>query len=338
MVITLAQALYSLGHCVVILNIRGVTEHLVPENLVVVDGNFDMSARKAQRHYEKFSRLFARLELNYGKFDLILSNLSLSHSLFRRLERRVYFVVHNTTSLEVKTKKGVVKKFRYKHRLKKFYKNKSSICVSDGVRQDLIQNFEVPQNLCRTIYNPFNFKMIREQADQNPELCLPTEYIINVGRLSRQKRQDILIEAFARSEISGSLVIVGKGEMDEELKSQACRLGVQDRVVFIGFIKNPYPVIKNARCMVLSSDFEGLPTVLIESLICSVPIISTDCPSGPREIMLGPLSEFLCPMRDPDALSKKIWKMWNDPPNLDYADLVSCYEMKYIAERYLELE
>jgi len=81
---------------------------------------------------------------------------------------------------------------------------------------------------------------------------------------------------------------------------------LEDRVEILGFQQNPYKYIKNAKLLVLSSDREGLPTVVIESLILGTPVVSTDCPTGPGEILTGDLAKWLVPVRDSDTLAKKI--------------------------------
>ena len=89
------------------------------------------------------------------------------------------------------------------------------------------------------------------------------------------------------------LVILGEGVEESRLKKLAAELGVADVVHFKGFCENPYVYLQNSEGLLLSSDSEGLPTVLIESLICGVPVVSTNCPTGPREILQGDLRQFL---------------------------------------------
>lgn len=117
---------------------------------------------------------------------------------------------------------------------------------------------------------------------------LPDEYWLGVGRLAEQKGFDLLLDAYAKvagTDSAPDLVIAGEGPELSALTAQARRLGIEDRVHFTGFLSNPYPLIKHARLFVLSSRHEGLPTVLIEALALGTPVLSTDCETGPRELL-----------------------------------------------------
>jgi len=117
---------------------------------------------------------------------------------------------------------------------------------------------------------------------------LPAEYWLGVGRLAEQKGFDLLLEAYAtavRTDSPPDLVIAGDGPELTALTAQAQRLGIEGRVHFTGFLSNPYPLIKHARLFVLSSRYEGLPTVLIEALALGTPVLASDCETGPRELL-----------------------------------------------------
>src|SRR5690606_32684391 len=115
--------------------------------------------------------------------------------------------------------------------------------------------------------------------------------------------------------VTTPLVLLGKGKGDQEarLRDSISELGLADRVMLLGYKTNPYPYIKNARALILTSDAEGLPRVLIEALLLGTPVISVDCPSGPREILRGVLSDFLIPMEDESALASAIARMDRAP-------------------------
>jgi len=119
----------------------------------------------------------------------------------------------------------------------------------------------------------------------------------------------------------------------EELINEL-NLGTQ--VILPGYQKNPYPWIANAKLLVLSSDFEGFGRVLAESLILNTPAISTDCPSGPAEILAGPLQMFLSLPEDSNALATNILKALKDYPDLSTLDF-SNFDAKHIAKEFLEL-
>ena len=138
------------------------------------------------------------------------------------------------------------------------------------------------------IYNPIDLVRIETMAAADDKVAswnVPT--IINVGRLIEQKDQQTLIRAFAkvRSRRPCRLVILGEGEKRATLAALAQKLGVGSDVLLPGFIANPYSWMRKSAVFVLSSKFEGLPTVLIEAMQCGIPIISADCASGPAEIL-----------------------------------------------------
>ncbi|QQZ27749.1 glycosyltransferase family 4 protein [Thiothrix subterranea] len=135
------------------------------------------------------------------------------------------------------------------------------------------------------IYNPVNTRLIREKSQET--LGFEGRFILGVGRLEKQKRFDLLIEAFARSKAQQAckLLIVGRGSQQTLLEQKIKALGMEARVVLVGFDANPYKYMAKAEFQVMSSDYEGYPLVLIEALSLGCPIVSTDCPTGPREII-----------------------------------------------------
>lgn len=145
--------------------------------------------------------------------------------------------------------------------------------------------------------------------------------ILGVGRYVKQKNFPLLIRAFAkvREKKDARLVILGASDEREPevlpaLKSLASDLGVGVEVDLLGFQENPYSFMAKSSVFVLSSIYEGLPTVLIEALAVGVPVVSTDCPSGPHEILEGGRYGELVPMHDADALAEGILSTMNNPP------------------------
>lgn len=180
------------------------------------------------------------------------------------------------------------------------YIKKPLVCVSQGVKADFDKTFNSPFPSC-TIYNPIDLDFIKQQADGFvPEY---NNFIIHVGSFKKQKRHDILIKAYAQSGVENPLVLVGKGNLQKECKTLVNDLNLNDKVIFAGFQSNPYPFIKHAKLMVLSSDFEGFGLVITEALALNTPVISTDCQSGPSEILP---KDNLVPVGDISALADKI--------------------------------
>ncbi len=217
---------------------------------------------------------------------------------------------------------------RAKRKALQFYSGRRLICVSEGIKHELLHEIHLKPRDIRVIYNPFDALSISVQAKGNSHLQLPTKYFVSVGRIEPRKRLDRMLRAYAQSGAQSDLVIVGTGHEKEisKLKKLAGQLSIQTRVHWLGFLKNPYPVIRQAQALLLTSDREGLPTVLIESLICRTPVISVDCPTGPSEILIGRWKEFLVPMTEEKNLAEAIGKMDQQRPEvqeLDYRRFLS---------------
>lgn len=198
---------------------------------------------------------------------------------------------HNVKSIENKTW-GFFGKV-YDILIKIFYsKPDRLVAISNVMKEDLIENYNIKKNI-DVIYNPHKINDIIELSNEpllveEKQLFENKVTLINVGRLTYAKGHWHLIRILAelKGEFSNiQLLILGQGEMEKDLKELSKKLGIQNSVHFLGYQSNPYKFIKNADLFVLSSMFEGFPNVLIESLACQTPIISTDCKSGPREII-----------------------------------------------------
>lgn len=135
------------------------------------------------------------------------------------------------------------------------------------------------------IYNPVMTDLVHQRAKENTIINKP--FILAVGRLNALKRFDRLIAAYAQAQVADNylLVILGEGELRQDLEKQIQAYGLQDRVLLLGYEPNPYKYMIRAEYLVMSSDTEAYPVVLIEALSLGCPVLSTDCPSGPREII-----------------------------------------------------
>jgi len=174
------------------------------------------------------------------------------------------------------------------------YSNKI-IAISEGVRRDLITNFNLKETLVTTIYNFIDIKEIVEKKDET----IPNEQedffnnhdvIINVGRFELQKNQINLVEEFKiiNDEFPNTrLALVGQGTLEDKIRAKIDELNISDKVLIISYTNNPFKYISKAKVFVLNSYYEGFGNVILEAMTCNVPVISTDCKSGPREIITG---------------------------------------------------
>ncbi|WP_070156327.1 glycosyltransferase [Sphingobium phenoxybenzoativorans] len=159
------------------------------------------------------------------------------------------------------------------------------IAVSDGIAEDLERNFSVPGSRLVTIPNPVDSDRINLAAAEEMTLPVDGPYIVAVSRLSKNKNVILLTDALAASGLKLPLVILGQGPEHDEIKARAKTLGVEDRIVLAGFAANPYPVMRAASCYVSASNAEGFPNGLVEALALGLPVVATNCPSGPSEIL-----------------------------------------------------
>lgn len=183
---------------------------------------------------------------------------------------------------------------------------------SQGVVDDLSKVTGIPRQRIKMLYNPVVTPEVREKA------CLPNDHpwfdagqppvVLAVGRLTKQKDFQTLIKAFASvlQTQQVRLLILGEGPERQVLEALVSQLGIGANVAMPGFVENPYAYMSHASLYILSSRWEGLPTALIEALYCGPPIIATDCPSGPREILADGKYGSLVSVGDVMALASAI--------------------------------
>ncbi|MFC6920913.1 glycosyltransferase [Meiothermus taiwanensis] len=195
------------------------------------------------------------------------------------------------------------------------------VAVSRDSAHDLERFASLPAGSVQTIYNPFDLTRIRQLAAEpvphpwlQPEQRRPV--ILAIGRLTEPKDYPTLLRAFAlvRTHLNGRLLILGEGELREELAALAQSLGLgDDDFQMPGFVANPFAYLARAAVFVLSSRWEGLPGALIEAMACGTPVVSTDCPSGPREILQEGRWGRLVAVGDVEALAQAIVSVLQTP-------------------------
>lgn len=200
------------------------------------------------------------------------------------------------------------------------------------IAEDLAQELELEHHSIKIIPNPLDFQVIRVQSTT----FIPKQerfVFLHVGGFRQQKNHALLIEAFSQlRHLDVVLLLLGKGELEESIQVKVVALGLVEQVIFEGFQSNPYAYMKQADCMVLSSDYEGSPNVLLEGLACGLPIISTDCLSGPREL-LAPDSDFNIPLSTLEVAKYGILTPVGDAKYLAEA-MTLIYEDKDLREQY----
>ena len=232
-------------------------------------------------------------------------------------ETKLILVEHNTLSADKsKLFRGRFVPFF----MKLFYPHADQIIgVSQAVSRDLENKLNLPEGRVKSIYNPVVDTDLIDRAN------LPIEHswfqkadypvVLAAGRLTEQKDFATLIKAFAllRKNTKIRLVILGEGELRNDLEKLVRKLDITEDVDMPGFVDNPYQYMKNASVFVLSSEWEGFGNVLIEAMACGCPVVSTDCPNGPKEILASGEYGPLVPIENAQALSQAIVQVINNP-------------------------
>lgn len=217
------------------------------------------------------------------------------------------------------------------------------ITVADGVTDDLVQVAGIPREHIRTIYNP----VVRPGLDEKAHAPLdhpwfkPKEppVLLAAGRLTAQKDFPTLIQAFAKVHQTQPvrLLILGEGEDRPVLEELINALGLDEDVSLPGYAENPYAYMSRASAFVLSSRWEGLPGVLIEALYCGVPLIATDCPSGPHEILRGGRYGQLVPVGNVRALAQAIENTLAGQTPYPSRESWSRFELETVVNQYMSV-
>jgi glycosyltransferase involved in cell wall biosynthesis len=225
------------------------------------------------------------------------------------------------------------------------------VAVSDGVADDLARQTGLPRARIVTVYNPVITPELAALASQPAAhrwfLPAAPPVVLGVGSLSARKDYPTLVRAFARlrAERDCRLVILGEAaspkktqEQRAELVALAASLGVADDVDVAGFVANPFAYMARASVVVLSSAFEGLPGALIQAMACGCPVVSTDCPSGPAEILDGGRFGALVPVGDDHAMAAAIAAALERPiAAATLRERAAMFSVERAVDRYVDL-
>ena len=219
------------------------------------------------------------------------------------------------------------------------------VAVSRGAADDLARSARLPRERIRVIYNPVVTPELLERAGEPaPHPWLepggPT-VILGAGRLTAQKDFATLVRAFALARARAArpvrLIILGEGELREALQALASDLGAAPEVRFPGFVENPYAFMSRSKVFVLSSAWEGFGLALVEAMACGTPVVSTDCPAGPAEILDGGKYGRLVPVGDAQALAEAILATLAAPPPADVLRRrAQDFSLEKIGAQYME--
>lgn len=251
----------------------------------------------------------------------------------------IFVKVTNTMSI-------VAKKKLKRMMIRRLYPYADQIIAnSEGVANDLLLNFNIPQTKVSVIYNPTLTNDIEQRSSRfinhqwfNSSDSIPI--ILGVGRFTYQKDFFTLLEAFSiiRSEQLCRLVILGDGPLRQPLQDKIKELDLSASVDLPGFVPDALPYMARSSVFVLSSRYEGLSNVLIEALAAGTPVVSTNCPSGSSEILeegrLGPL----VPVGDARAMAEAISSVLSNPPDPQLVQKsLQRFRSDIVAQQYLKV-
>lgn len=293
MTICLANELANRGHEITIA-VRynyGTAKTSVNSNVKILDLKLPVNGKlvKNIKNVNKLCKI-----MNSGRFDIIaavMAEMAEVAAIAQFLSNKntiLVCILHNTLSIEKTSFQ------RIRRRLFDYFDSQYNyiIAVSDSVKTDYINICPQAAERIRTIYNPVVNTEINEMMQEcpsHPWLVKSRDWItlIMAGRLTYQKNYKLALNVLKELVQEGKykLIILGDGEQKEYLEDYARQLNIENEVDFQGYRTNPYSYIAHGDCFLLSSHYEGLPTVLIEALACGSRIVSVDCPSGPREIL-----------------------------------------------------
>ena len=272
----------------------------------------NLNTKKVSRSIFKISEYLKK----YGPLALITAKdyiniIVILASLLSKTKTKIITSTNTQVSIQLSTQKKTSKIIN-KWLMRMIYPFATNlVAVSMGVADDLAAIIGVNVNKIHVIYNPIVDEEIRTNENKFvdiPHIKSDDTLLVSAGRLSNEKDYPTLLEAIriAKNKRNVKLIILGEGEQRKNLENMITRLELKDSVYLIGEVLNPYPYMKKADLFILSSRWEGFANVIVEALAVGTPVVSTDCPSGPSEILDAGNYGLLVPVGDPKSLAEGI--------------------------------
>ncbi|WP_404417929.1 glycosyltransferase [Brevundimonas vesicularis] len=338
--VTLANGFAARGHRVDLVLVKTEGPYLkeVADNVRIID----LNKRRALDSLTPLARYIRR-----NRPDAMLSALTHANVIailarkFARVKMRL--VVSERSSL---TRGSGARAMRLWHLLMRvFYPSADAVvAVSRGMTSQLVEGLGLAAERVTAIPNPVDIATIQHLAKERPQhpwlASGQPPIILAVGRLTLAKDYPILLEAFARLRGAGRearLVILGEGELRPALERRIAELGLSDSVALLGFQPNPFGWMAACRVYVLSSRFEGFPNSLVQAMACGARVVSTDCPTGPSEILEHGKWGRLVPPRDVDALAEALVAALANTTWPDATKRLSAYDVDIVVADYLRI-
>ncbi|USZ51580.1 glycosyltransferase [Halomonas sp. DN3] len=289
--------------------------------------------------YRRHARLLdGWLAANGTHYDLVYAHLHHAHQVVSRsrLKDAAWYCLHSDPVIGFLGNKRGLARLLKKHKVRSLYHGRKLVTVSQAMLDRLIRHFNITPSRGEAIHNPIAIENVRDLASTTVT-DVPEDYLVYVGRTdNRQKRLDRLLDAYQASRVALPLVVVGGGSGLADVEEMVRERRMEDQVVLVGYRGNPYPYMKQARALLLSSDYEGFPLVLLEALACQTPVISVDCPTGPSELLTGDLSPWLVPLGNIEAFGVAIARAVEKTPVVSEQQCEP-FRLDNVVKRYLAL-
>ena len=250
----------------------------------------------------------------------LLSFLPFTLMIFSNFETRFILRISGLPKLTI------LRKLFWKIISKKIY---MVTCPSYKTKQDLLKTGIFPENILKTLYDPIIDvdKINKNLMKTNKYNFSDKKYFLNIGRLTKQKNQLLLLKAFSKISNSNknlNLVIVGEGEERSKLESYIKSKNLGNKVFLLGYTENVYPLIKKSIAIISSSLWEDPGAVMIEASYCNKNVISSNCPNGPEEFLSSDSGNYLFRNNDVVSLVSKINSFLKDDENKKFLQILSC--------------
>ncbi|MBW5800350.1 glycosyltransferase [Halomonas elongata] len=341
----LIKEMSAQGVRVTLLLLSSRPRHELPDDVLTIDVPFAPTSlyQRLRRYHLHAKKIEATLESapvrERGPFDLVMAHLHHAHQVVSRtsLAQTSWYCLHSDpVSAFLGNKRGLARRIK-KYKVKRLYHGRKLVTVSKEMLNRLSAHFGIHPEKGVSILNPLDIEHIQQLAHQSVSDIADDEFLVFVGRLDlRAKRFDRLLEAYRQSGTELPLLIIGGGSSSEQVARLIRDMGLEDRVRMLGHRDNPYPYMARSRALLLSSDYEGFALVLAEALSLGVPVISTNCPCGPAEILGNSLKDCLVPVDDTAAFARAISRVIAAPPAIPH-DICDNFQLATVARRYTSL-
>jgi len=250
----------------------------------------------------------------------LLSSLPLTLMIFSNFETKFILRISGLPKLTI------LRKLFWKIVSKKIY---MVTCPSYKTKQDLIKTGIFPEKILKILYDPIievnkiNKYLVKKEKSE----LTSRKYFLNIGRLTKQKNQILLIKAFSKISAANkdlNLIIVGDGEEKSNLENYIKFKNLENKVFLVGFIENIYPLVKNSIAVISASLWEDPGAVMIEASFCNKNVISSNCPNGPEEFLSSDMGNYLFKNNDIDSLIDKVNSFLKDSETKKFAQILSC--------------